>query len=691
MKVHGDPAGTRTTRLRHVEGLRAIAVAAVVAFHTQVPAVTGGFDGVDIFFVISGFVITRWALAMRANGTWSVLDFFLARARRLLPALLLTIVATLVAGGVVLLPDEWQSLGKFSALSAIFVSNLYFYKTYAEYFAPYAVQLPLLHLWSLSLEAQFYLCFGAVVTWLFSRRYAPWPWVLGAGIVSFAASVWLPEHHPFVAYYLLPARTWEFMLGSGAVLCLPLVKPLRSGGWCIAALSLAAVATSFVVIDDQTPWPGTWALLPCVATALLCLFGDLGPVESVLSHPVMQWLGARSYSIYLWHWPVISLLYHALQHWPSPAQLVLAVAATLLLSETSYRWVEQPVRKRWAGRSGRRQAVSFVALGVSVCAVGYGLYLAHGLPQRFTSAALNVSKVVADANPFHDHCLGSQTTVRVGASPLPDASCLAPGSSPASPWWVVWGDSHADAIFPGIRFWANPRGYAVYEAAYPGCAPVADIGSVLPQLDSQCEEFNRHVLQWLERDQRVRVVMLVARWPGYVESNLIGVDEGLLEQFNAKKFSARRRRDPDQAQAALFKTLSSTIERLKAAGKEVVLMADVPELLYRAPQCLARPELPAVYRQNCDVSQIDVEYRQKRSDAALQQADAAAHAACMLRPRQALCDGVMCRVQQGNIVLYRDSDHFSAKGAQWLVPRLGLEHCPIAKQTTVGLRSSDGR
>ncbi|HLO93297.1 MAG TPA: acyltransferase, partial [Burkholderiaceae bacterium] len=363
-----SPTGFR----RDINGLRAWAVGAVVLFHLGVPGVRGGFVGVDAFFVISGYLMTGILLKGLDAGHVSVGDFLLARARRILPALLLLCLVLLLAGARVLLPLDYKQLASHSLATLGFFSNFKYWNE-AGYFDASSHEKWLLHSWSLSVEWQFYLLLPCLF-WLLARlglgRRALWMSLAGLGGLSLAVSVGLSFRDPTAAYYGLHSRAWEMLLG-GLLHLAPAWRAGQAGRRrTLEAAGFAMLAGSALFMDGRWPWPGLPALLPTLGTAAVMLAARQ---DSLLTSPApLQYLGSRSYSLYLWHWPACVLLsYLGLSHQPLP-QLA-ALAAMLVLAELSWRWAEhgagrllaaRPARQAWARLAGSTATPALLALGL---------------------------------------------------------------------------------------------------------------------------------------------------------------------------------------------------------------------------------------------------------------------------------------------------------------------------------------
>lgn len=359
---------------KEIDGLRTVAVLPVVLFHAGVPGFAGGYAGVDVFFVISGFLITTLLFEDLQRDRFSIIHFYERRARRILPSLTLVIVATTLMAIFILPPSRLESYGASMVATALFAANIYFWRR-TDYFAPAAEEQPLLHMWSLAVEEQFYIVFPLLLLALWRWRRsgsdtALWVTFITMAVLSFALAVIAAKLAPVANFYLPVTRAWELLAGSLVALALKGAPPTKTafGPW-LAGLGLIAVIGALIGIDNTTPWPGMWTVIPVAGTALILAFARADCLTGrLLSWRPMVWIGLLSYSIYLWHQPLLAFARISTADDPS---LVLMAALALMsvpLAWISWHFVEQPFRKPLAAGGVSRRTI-FKASAAAITAL----------------------------------------------------------------------------------------------------------------------------------------------------------------------------------------------------------------------------------------------------------------------------------------------------------------------------------
>ena len=488
-----------------VDGLRAVAIAAVVTFHAFPAGVRGGFTGVDVFFVISGYLISSIIWRGLADGTFTFAWFYGRRALRLFPALVLVLAATLAAGRWLFLPDAYETLGKDVAAAAAFVSNLVLWQE-ADYFGESAALRPLTHLWSLAVEEQFYLVFPLVLVAV--RR----SWRL-AGVMltvlfaaSFAWNLQTAGSDAAAAFFLLPSRFWELLAGAGLAYVQVNRGPLGARGANVLSLAgLALLPLAFFGPSAGSVFPGWWALAPTGAAVLLIAAGPAALFNRrVLGSAPFVLLGRISYPLYLWHFPALVLA--RVQWGPSlPAWATVAVVVfSVVLAYGTFRLVELPVRAVFAER--RRRAVFLVAPIAAAGCAGLAVFFAGGLPGRIPTDVQRLTTVAFDHQSAYRQSRCFLQSWQGARAFRPD--CVDPGRGKLV---LLWGDSHAAHLYPGLRAEATQREFRIAQLTASACPPLLGYSS---SKRPNCRAINDAVLA-RARSVRPDTVVLSARWEEY--------------------------------------------------------------------------------------------------------------------------------------------------------------------------------
>ena len=543
-----------------LDGLRAVAVGAVLLFHAKL-GMPGGYVGVDVFFVISGYLITSLILKdCRSSEGFSIVRFWERRVRRIFPALLVVIVATLVAGWFLLLPSHFESLGASVLAQAAFAGNIYFWAT-SGYFGNEASTIPLLHTWSLAVEEQYYLLFPLLfllpVVWTSGRLR----WLLGflfAG--SLALSVWQVARAPDAAFFLLPSRAWELM--AGALLAVVPARP-QTPRWLLGVTGwggLAAVLAAMLLYTEETPFPGWAALAPVLGTAAIIWSTGQNERPSVLCR-MLSWrpvvfVGLISYSLYLWHWPVlVYATYWPENHilwWPWRAGLLVL---SFVLAVLSWRYVETPFRRRqWC--ADQRRLFAFGAALPVACMVAGGVVLATGgFPARYADEIVRIDRGSAAERVLAVKFPMVRTTDLEEAR---DRNFFETGPAEKQASVLLWGDSQAMALAPAFQELAEEHEVKVLIAWYGATAPLLGHRSFLADsLTDGSPQWSRAIVDHV-RETGVSRVVLAASWGLHAKLGRKG------EVSNPKVFEE------------VGQKLAATVRELKEAGAQVFIFKRIP-------------------------------------------------------------------------------------------------------------------
>lgn len=639
-----------------IDGLRAVAVLAVVFFHYGVPGFSGGFAGVDIFFVISGYLITALISADMAQGRFTLMRFYEKRARRILPALFVLLIATTIVATLILFPNDFRRYAG-SALATVFFSSNFEFWRVTGYFDVAAIQKPLLHTWSLGVEEQFYLLFPAILLGL--RHFGHRGRLFAIGGILFASlglAIWGVRSVPDAAFYLAPFRFWELMIG--AMLALGLVPAAKDARIANAAslAGAAAVTVSLLGYSHATLFPGEAALLPCVGTALIVYGGAAAKplVNRALSLRPVVFVGLISYSLYLWHWPVHVFARYYLYRDLTPAETAICMAASFALAILSWRFVERPFRHRRNGISRRGLFAATAVAMTGLTAFSTAALASRGWPERFRPAIRQILFEEHDTDGLLARCF-ARPLAELNARDL----CQIGTPGEITPSFVLWGDSHADAILPAVEHEAQKNHLRGYFAGESSCAPL--MGVFRPDTP-RCKAFNEKILQLALRPE-IKTVILEARWGKNADGRAYG-DEG--DGFVPLSDDTTKARKPSDNAAIFTRGLNRTVDALLAAGKHVVLIGSVPEVGWPVPQVLARIRLSGDDK-HVFVPRKAFEHRQ-RVTLPLFHELAKQHGVTALFPQRYMCGPKRCRVAVDGRPLYRDEHHLSVFGAHQLEP-----------------------
>jgi peptidoglycan/LPS O-acetylase OafA/YrhL len=627
-----------------VDGLRAIAVLPVVMFHAGVNGFGGGFVGVDVFFVISGYLITSIIVKDLAEDRFSLSNFYERRIRRIIPALMLVVLASLVAGMVLFLPSQLRGLSLSALNTATFTSNIWFwYQT--GYFTGSSPLEPLLHTWSLAVEEQFYVIFP-IALWVMHRLRIPLlPSVLVVLVCSLIGSAVLVFKVPSATFYLLPTRAWELMVGSAISLgVVPSIRGRRARE-LLAALGLLLIVVPVLTYSDTTIFPGLAAIPPCLGAALVIVAGRQGggTVTDVIGSRLLRGIGLISYSLYLWHWPVLVFARQYLLTRELPAEAtLLAVALSSLLAWVTWRFVEAPFRDR-SRMSGRAVFKAGLGITASVSAVAISAAVSDGFPQRLDA------RTVALAAGQYDR----PATLRLCQTDRPTKPCRI-GMDGPPPSFAVWGDSHAAALGEAVGIVARSQGVAGSLFAFNGCPPA--VGAPSPGLSrpdwARCSEWNERVQSAIIRDRTIQTVVLIGFWQFYVASD-------------AEKLADR---------------LGGTLRALNRSGKQVVVLADLPAPNFDVPWMVATSSYYGRSPpQNRTTPGVDPRLAQVIHQ----------EGARLISLAPPLCPRMPCDVQRGGKLLFFDSSHVTAYANRAIIApylsrsgmlQLGNGDSPVAKK-----------
>ncbi|MCK3779594.1 acyltransferase [Ensifer sesbaniae] len=613
-----------------IDGLRALAVVPVLLFHAGFGLLAGGFAGVDVFFVISGFLITSIIHREIRDGSFSVVRFYERRARRIAPALLLVCAVSIPFALMWMLPEELNNFGKSLYAVNFFASNFLFWGQ-TGYFAPSTELMPLLHTWSLAVEEQFYVVFPLLLLGLRRASAATaLKVVLALVVLSFAMTQLLARADPAANFYLLPSRFWELGVGAGLALVtaerLDLARGRRE---MLSALGLAAIVASYLFVPESAFFPG-WTTVPVVlGTALVLAFarGDTA-VGRLLSLKPLVAIGLVSYSLYLWHQPVFTFArLRAIDGIPTGGYALLIVLC-FALAYLSWRFVEQPFRK--PKRFGRAAVFgATLAAGSAAIALGFGFDGSDGLVAR-------------------NRELAALTRPSVGLGKKCDAVADLRCATSPKPEVAVWGDSFARHLVDGVI--ASKPDVRLVQLAKNNCGPFLNLAPVVPRLGrdwpQDCVRYNDDVRRFLLANRSIRYVVLSSQLSQYLQEETVLVDG---------------HKEVPSGTSVLSEGLRETLAWLKANGFEAVFVAPTPHDGRDTGLCIARARLLGQPDRRCEPALKDV--RKYDRDVLKVVADIADEYP-VVSFMNYLCDADSCKVEDKGVPLFEDFGHFSEQGSR---------------------------
>lgn len=612
-----------------IDGLRALAVLPVVLYHAGIPGFAGGYVGVDIFFVISGFLITGIIVGEIDERRFSILHFYERRARRILPALFATVAAVLVAACVTFLPGDFEEVPKSALATLLFAANIWFFAQ-TGYFQEQADRMPLLHTWSLGVEEQFYIGFPLALMLIFAFAPKRRATLLGlAALASFALCLWSAQRQDAFDFYMLPARAWELLVGAmlavGAVPRVSESKWREGLAWC----GLLAIALAVGRYDSTTPFPGYAALAPVTGAALLIHCAPGTSVGRLLAIRPAVWVGLLSYSLYLWHWPLIVFTeYHQdapLSGWQS----LVIVGVALFLAWISLNWIERPFRDRQRISGKRIWQIS--ALGMALLAGACLWLISRGAwADRFPPEVAMMAEARHDVSPVGNRCLHTRLTA-------PERECTLGNRAKVDA--LLWGDSHGVEFAWVLGEQAARQGRGIEQRTQGSCPPL--LGYRDPAL-LDCVRFNDAVISEIEHRPELRTIYLAGFWAG--------------GRYSSPQAIAQ---------------LDATIIRLQRNGRQVVLIGAVPTQPKAVPHALARAAANGLPKPQTRTRQ---RYLENSSWISRHYSRWRVQGVRIVDPADALFDGDRSRIIAGNRPLYYDSHHLTLAGARLVLERGLAQH-----------------
>jgi peptidoglycan/LPS O-acetylase OafA/YrhL len=634
-----------------IDGLRGVAVIPVILFHIDIGLFTGGYVGVDVFFVISGFLIANILLSDIREDRFSVIRFYERRIRRIFPALFGVLIFSTIAAYFIKFPNDLESFGESLLYTALFSSNYYFMSE-GGYFAAPAETMPLLHMWSLSVEEQFYILFP-IFLYAMMRYYNKWRAYIVLFLIFMSASysIYLVSHFPDDAFFSTLSRGWQLLLGA-ALSILARKSPINQRlAELLSFLGLSLILYCVFFYSSTTPFPGSAALLPCVGTALIIFAGKNNScaVNRILSTNLFRFPGLISYSLYLWHWPVL-VFYGMYSLEPlSALEKVFLLVCVGLISWASWKYIELPFRSRQL--LARQKPLFAVGAGVMLISAICGgvLVVSEGLPQRY-SPTLNRILATENDEPTNEQ-MACKNMRR--ADGFEFRVCPVGKNVNATATVVVWGDSHAKALLPAIESSASRFGKNGVYIGRGGCLSLFGAHQIRQGKD-RCIQNAEAFLAYITEHPEIEQVIVISRWAMYAMGEPYRNEMGNTVYIRDKETEELSLEENKRVFARAFRR---TMDTLSGLGKKIAVVAQVPATEWHIPKIVAR----LTSRQaDMDLRPASKDYQERQSFVADVMEDVRErYPFAIINPHEEMCDSKYCKVFDNDLPIYRNSSHIT--------------------------------
>ena len=658
-----------------IDGLRAVAVVSVLFYHLDFSVFSGGFTGVDIFFVISGYLITSIIVKELAAKRFSFAVFYERRIRRILPAYFFLLVFTTLGGYLIYAPETMNQYGRAMRYSLVFISNLLFARE-VDYFDKSFNDSPLLHTWTLSVEEQYYLIWPLILLlagrYLFHRNFKSFFILLITG--SLAISEILTFILPKLSFYMIYSRAWEF--GAGAFIALPAIPVLQSKKIVeiMSAIGFGAILVSIFLLHDTLRFPGLTATFSVIGTALIIYSGKHHHrcfIHRMLSIQPLLFIGLISYSLYLWHWPIITFTKYYLRRDLHLNEVFLIILVSLFVAYVSYRFVETPFRKkRRAAENNQKSSGKKIFIITSLIIfcflqVAKAIERTGGFPSRFPE--INQADLYF-GNPLRKDCHLSQSETL----PKNKEKCSRNYGRKNA---LIWGDSHANHYSMALDKWARENKVNLRQSTKSACVPLYGDFDIYLLKDRRyekyesCREFNENIFQLIDKDS-IDIVIIGGRWSGYLPDSLTREEEkpGLYLLDHRSNSPS-----PANTETIFRQNFSKMVAKLREKNVQVILLGQVPVFTQNPIECYFTNitpmkkflSQPSARENSCEMTRDEINRQVSKSHTFLSRL-AEQDGVSFFNPLDEICDESSCRALQNGKIIYRDTQHLNSAGFAFL-------------------------
>ena len=644
-----------------IDGLRAVAVFAVIGYHFFPDLFPGGFIGVDIFFVISGYLISLIIFNNLKIGAFNFIDFYSNRIRRICPALILVLLTSYLIGWFKFYPDQYKDLGKYLLTGASFLSNFLLWNE-SGYFDRAMETKPFMHLWSLGIEEQFYIIWPLIIYLTYKFRIKFFVVTLIVGLISFVINVEFIGAHPVAAFFSPLSRFWELLIGSLlACYSIKTGEVVAPGKYLSSALSFfgfLCILFCFFLLNKTMAFPGWLALLPTLGTALIIFGGKNSYMNrSILAHPILVSFGLISFPMYLWHWSLLSLFRVVHGENAGITLRLLIITASIFLAWLTFIFIEKPLRLH---RKSRRHSLYLLIILILIGCLGYNTYVRDGLNFR---GVLMTSKSYSDSlkrTSRESECFQIPYAYKTTGQWFCNV-----GDPSIPPSLFIYGDSHALNLFPALEKYTNEHDVNFLFTGTSGCPPLLGIQALRGSdvLINNCQMLNQRVFDYVKKN-KIKTVMLIGRWtyytwgqskPNVSEMTLISMDETQPQtlEYSRKSF---------------IYGLSNTLIKYNDIGVNVIIVEDMPQQLVNPMDVLRK----ITQFNDGQINNFSVSFVEHLTHQSWASNEIRKHRnqLLILNFDDVLCDNLICPLASNGKFNYYDDNHLSIAGSLLLFPKL---------------------